>query len=107
MRWTPPPSPSVCRYFRGLIFSPPEAGSFYVMDRGCLDFERLHVFQRSGAFFVTRTKSNVLMRRRYSHDVDFSTGLISDHTVVLETADSFNHYPDPLRPVRYPGVGQK
>jgi hypothetical protein len=72
----------------------PEAGSFYVLDRGYLDFERLHVFQRSGAFFVTRTKSNVLLRRRYSRDVDFWTGLISDHTVVLKTADSFQHYPD-------------
>src|ERR1035437_8397055 len=79
----------------------PEAGSFYVMDRGYLDFERLHVFQRSGAFFVTRTKSNVLMRRHYSRDVDFWTGFISDHTVVLKTADSFKHYPDPLRRVRY------
>jgi hypothetical protein len=84
----------------------PEPGSFYVMDRGYLDFERLHMFQRSGAFFVTRTKSNVLMRRRYSRNVDFSTGLISDHTVVLETADSFKHYPDPLRRVRYRDVEQ-
>jgi hypothetical protein len=84
----------------------PEAGSFYVLDRGYLDFERLHVFQRSGAFFVTRTKSNVLLRRRYSRDVDFWTGLISDHTVVLKRADSFQHYPDPLRRVRYRDVEQ-
>jgi hypothetical protein len=79
----------------------PEAGSFYVIDRGYLDFERLHVFQRCGAFFVTRTKSNVLSRRRYSRAVDFATGLISDHTVVLQTADSVKHYPDALRRVRY------
>jgi Domain of unknown function (DUF4372)/Transposase DDE domain len=79
----------------------PEAGSFYVMDRGYLDFERLHVFQDHRAFFVTRTKSNVLFRRRCSRAVDFSTGLISDHTVVLKTADSLKHYPDPLRRVRY------
>ena len=84
----------------------PEAGSFYVMDRGYLDFERLHVFRSSGAFFVTRTKANVLLRRRYSRDVDFSTGLISDHTVVLKTADSFKHYPDALRRVRYRDVEQ-
>jgi transposase len=84
----------------------PEAGSFYVMDRGYLDFQRLHRFQRNGAFFVTRTKSNVLLRRRYSHDVDFSTGLISDHTVVLKTADSFKHYPEALRRVRYRDVEQ-
>lgn len=84
----------------------PEPGSFYVMDRGYLDFERLHRLQRSGAFFVTRTKSNVLMRRRYSRNVDFSTGLISDHTVVLKTAGSFKHYPDALRRVRYRDVEQ-
>jgi hypothetical protein len=58
----------------------PEDGSFYVIDRGYLDFERLHVFQTCGAFFVTRTKSNVLLSRRTSRAVDFSTGLISDHT---------------------------
>jgi hypothetical protein len=79
----------------------PETGSFYVMDRGYLDFERLHVFQDHGAFFVTRTKSNVLFRRRCSRAVDFSTGLISDHTVVLKTADSLKHYPEPLRRVRF------
>jgi hypothetical protein len=84
----------------------PEAGSFYVLDRGYLDFERLHVFQRNGAFFVTRTRSNVLMRRRYSRDVDFSTGLISDHTVVLKTADSFKRYPEVLRRVRYRDLEQ-
>ena len=84
----------------------PEAGSFYVMDRGYLDFERLHVFQRSGAFFVTRTRSNVLMRRRYSRDVDFSTGSISDHTVVLKTTDSFKHYPEVLRRIRYRDLEQ-
>ena len=72
----------------------PEAGSFYVMDRGYLDFERLHRFQMQSAFFVTRTKSNVLFRRRCSHVVDFSTGLISDHTVIPKTAESRKHYPD-------------
>ena len=83
-----------------------EPGSFYVMDRGYLDFKRLHVLQRCGAFFVTRTKSNVLLRRRYSRDVDFSTGLISDHTVVLKTAESLKHYPDALRRIRYRDVEQ-
>jgi DDE family transposase/uncharacterized protein DUF4372 len=79
----------------------PEAGSFYVMDRGYLDFERLHLFQRCGAFFVTRTKSGVLLRRRYSRVVDSATGLRSDHTVVLTSAASSKHYPDPLRRVRF------
>ena len=50
----------------------PEAGAFYVMDRGYVDFERLYVFTLSAAFFVVRTKSNVLLQRRYSHPVDKS-----------------------------------
>lgn len=84
----------------------PEPGSFYVMDRGYLDFERLHAFHRSGAFFVTRTKTNVQLSRRSSHEVDFAAGLISDHTVVLKTAESRKRYPDnPLR-VRFRDVEQ-
>jgi IS4 transposase len=85
----------------------PEAGSFYVMDRGYLDFQRLHVFHRCGAFFVTRTKAGILMRRRYSHDVDKTTGLRSDHTVVLTSADAVKNYPDPLRRVRFYDVEQR
>ena len=79
----------------------PEAGSFYVMDRGYLDFERLHVFQASGAFFVIRSKSGVVLQRRYSHEVDRATGLCSDQTVILTSGDSPKHYPDALRRVRY------
>jgi hypothetical protein len=79
----------------------PEAGSFYVMDRGYLDFARLHVLHRCGAFFVTRTKAGVLLRRRYSRAVDKTTGLRSDHTVTLTSAASIKNYPDPLRRVRF------
>src|ERR1039458_3866006 len=59
----------------------PEAGAFYVMDRAYIDFQRLFVFTLSSAFFVVRTKSNVLLERRYSHPVDKSTGVLSDQTV--------------------------
>lgn len=79
----------------------PEAGAFYVMDRGYVDFERLYVFTLSSAFFVTRTKSNVLLQRRYSHPVDKTTGVRSDHTVILSAIDSAKVYPDPLRRVSY------
>jgi Domain of unknown function (DUF4372)/Transposase DDE domain len=79
----------------------PEADSFYVMDRAYVDFARLHVFHRSGAFFVTRTKKGILLRRRYSRPVDTSIGLRSDHTVVLAAAASRKKYPDPLRRVRF------
>ena len=79
----------------------PEPGSFYAMDRAYVDFERLHVLQLSAAFFVVRTKKGVRLRRRYSHPVPEGTGVLSDHTVMLTTAASAKHYPDPLRRVRY------
>jgi hypothetical protein len=79
----------------------PEAGAFYVMDRGYIDFERLYVFELSSAFFVVRTKENVLLQRRYSRPVDQSTGVRSDHTVILTALDSAKAYPDPLRRVSY------
>ena len=79
----------------------PEAGAFYVMDRGYIDFERLYGFTLASAFFVVRTKENVLLQRRYSRPVDRSTGLRSDHTVVLATIDSAKAYPDALRRVNY------
>jgi hypothetical protein len=79
----------------------PEAGAFYVFDRGYIDFQRLFVFTLSSAFFVVRTKSNVLLQRRYSHPVDKSTGVRSDHTVILSAIDSAKVYPDALRRVSY------
>jgi hypothetical protein len=79
----------------------PEAGAFYVMDRGYIDFQRLFVFTLSSAFFVVRTKSNVLLQRRYSHPVDKSTGVRSDQTVILTSFESASAYPDALRRVSY------
>ena len=79
----------------------PEAGAFYVMDRGYIDFERLYRFTMESAFFVVRTKSNVLLQRRYSHAVDFATGVRSDQTVVLASLESASVYPDVLRKVSY------
>jgi hypothetical protein len=80
---------------------PPEAGAFYVMDRGYVDFQRLYIFTLSAAFFVVRTKSNVLLQRRYSHPVDKATGVRSDHTVILTAIDSAKAYPETLRRVSY------
>ncbi|PYX81983.1 MAG: hypothetical protein DMG70_17130 [Acidobacteria bacterium] len=79
----------------------PETGSFYVMDRGCLDFERLYRFTLCSAFFVVRIKENVLLQRRYSHSVDKSTGVRSDHTVILNAIESAKVYPETLRRVPY------
>jgi hypothetical protein len=85
----------------------PEAGAFYVMDRGYVDFERLYVFTLSAAFFVVRTKSNVLIQRRYSHPVDKTTGVRSDHTVILTAINSVKAYPDQLRRVSYLDVNTR
>jgi len=79
----------------------PEAGAFYVMDRAYVDFERLFVFTLCSAFFVVRTKTNVVLQRRYSHPVDTLTGLRSDHTVILTALESAKVYPDALRRIHY------
>jgi hypothetical protein len=79
----------------------PEAGAFYVMDRGYLDFERLHRLHLAGAFFVTRAKSNLKATRRYSRVVDRSTGLICDQTITLTVFYSKVGYPEPLRRIRF------
>ena len=86
-----------------------EPGAFYTMDRGYIDFERLYRFTLSSAFFVVRTKTNVLLQRSYSHPVDKSTGLRSDHTVILTSHASATAYPDALRRVTYcdPETGKR
>ena len=82
-------------------------GITFVMDRGYIDFERLFVFTLCSAFFVVRTKENVLLQRRYSHPVDKTTGVRSDHTVILTAIDSAKAYPDSLRRVSYLDIETK
>jgi hypothetical protein len=79
-----------------LIF---EAGSFYIMDRGYIDFKRLYALHQALAFFVTRAKSNIQCRRLYSWPVDKTTGLRCDQTIVL--TQSFEDYPEHLRLVKF------
>jgi len=79
----------------------PEPGSFYLMNRGYLDFARLYTFHSSRAFFITRAKSNFKFRRLYSHPVDKSKGLKCDQTIVLTGFYSAKDYPEKLRRVRY------
>ena len=79
----------------------PEPGSFYVMDRGYLDFARLYQINLSQANFVVRAKSNTKYRRLYSHSVDKSCGLICDQTGVLTGFYAAQDYPDKLRRVRF------
>jgi hypothetical protein len=78
-----------------------EPGAFYIADRGYLDFGRLHQIHRSGAFFVTRAKTNSRFQRRYSHPVDKSTGLRFDQTVVLTGFRSRQQYPEALRRIGF------
>jgi IS4 transposase len=86
---------------RVLDFLLPEPGAFYVMDRGYLDFRRLYSLASSGAFFVTRAKSNTLFRRRYSHPSDRSQGVLCDQTIVLAGKKAITDYPQALRRVKY------
>ena len=70
------------------------------MDRGYLDFERLHVLHQAGAFFVTRAKSNLDARRLYSAPTDRAAGIICDQTIALNGHYSQQRYPDHLRRIR-------
>ena len=80
---------------------PLEAGAFYVMDRGYLDFTRLYTISKSSAFFVTRAKSNLKYRRIYSHPIDRSTGLICDQSIMLTGFYQCKGYPEMMRRVKY------
>ena len=79
----------------------PEPGSFYIMDRGYLDFERLYILKQALAFFVIRAKTNMRFQRICSREVDKSTGLKCDQTIVLDGINSSGKYPEKLRRVRY------
>ena len=78
-----------------------EAGAFYVMDRGYVDFARLYILHQAGAFFVTRAKSPMDARRVYSNPTDRSTGVFSDQQVMLNGYYSAKKYPEHLRRVRF------
>ena len=79
----------------------PEPGSFYIVDRGYLDFARLYLFHQSQAFFVIRAKANLKYRRLYSRPVDKTTGLRCDQTIKLTVYRSSQDYPETLRLVRF------
>jgi hypothetical protein len=79
----------------------PEPGAIYIMDRAYLDFERLYLLNQCMAFFVIRSKINTQMRRLYSHEIDKSTGLRSDQTIVLTGVKTRIQYPDKLRRVKF------
>ncbi len=78
----------------------PEAGAFYVMDRGYIDFEQLHRLHQAGSFFVIRAKSNLRFQRRYSRESDRADGIICDQIGTLTVFYSAQGYPTPLRRIR-------
>jgi len=78
-----------------------EAGAIYVMDRGYVDFARLHALHLAGAFFVTRAKSNMKWHRVYSMPTDRTTGIICDQRIVLDGFYTQREYPAQLRRVRF------
>ena len=80
---------------------PVEAGAFYVMDRGYLDFTRLYAMHQAGAFFVTRAKSNMDWRRVYSAPTDRSVGLICDQIIALSGVQTSRYYPEHFRRIRF------
>lgn len=102
------PIPSVIRVTDGRVHENmmltelvPEPGAIYIMDRGYVDFARLHRFTEAGASFVIRAKANLRAARVYSHPIDRTTGLRSDHTVRLTGYSSHAGYPTHLRRVRF------
>jgi hypothetical protein len=80
---------------------PYEVGSFYVVDKGYIDFSRLHKIHTQGSFFVTRAKSNMRFKRMYSRVVDKITGVQCDQIGKLETYYAKKDYPDKLRRIKY------
>lgn len=80
---------------------PIEPGSFYVMDRGYVDYRRLYAMHQAGAFFVTRAKAGMDARRVYSEPADRSTGIVCDQRIRLNGYYAVNHYPEHLRRIRF------
>jgi IS4 transposase len=80
---------------------PIEAGSFYVMDRGYLDFRRLFAMHQAGAFFVTRARSAMDSRRVYSDVADRNRGVICDQRVMFNGRSTSKKYPEQIRRIRF------
>jgi hypothetical protein len=78
----------------------PEVGAFYIMDRGYLDFARLHRLHQAGSFFVTRAKANLRFTRRYSLPTDRSSGIICDQLGTLTGFYSQQHFPTTIRRIK-------
>lgn len=78
-----------------------EANSFYIMDRGYVDYKRLYKIHTCGAFFVTRAKDNMNYRRLYSHQKDIANGIIYDQTIMLNNHYASKDYPEKMRRIKF------
>ncbi len=78
-----------------------EAGAYYVVDRGYIDFTRLFRIHEARAFFVTRSRKDIRWKRLYSRPVDKQTGIRCDQIVRLSTSDGRKHYPETFRRIKY------
>jgi hypothetical protein len=92
---------------QALDYIPITPGTFTIMDRGYVDFTRLHRFEHDKAFFIVRAKKNLKFRRRYSAEIDKTTGVICDQTIMLTSFYPARDYPDALRRIRYFDAKQK
>jgi transposase len=82
----------------GIHFEP---NSFYVMDRGYVDYKRLYKIHTSEAFFVTRAKDNMNYRRLYSHPKDIAAGAIYDQTIKVNNHYASKDYPEKMRRIKF------
>ncbi len=78
-----------------------EANSFYIMDRGYVDYKRLYKINRSEAFFVTRAKDNMNYRRLYSHQKDIAAGVLYDQSIKLNNYYAAKDYPEKMRRIKF------
>jgi len=78
-----------------------ESNSFYIMDRGYVDYKRLYKIHQTEAFFVTRAKDNMNYRRLYSHPIDKTKGVLCDQTVMLNGYYAAKDYPQKMRRIKF------
>ena len=80
---------------------PIEAGAYYVMDKGYVDFKRLYTIHQASAFWITRAKDNFSYTRQYSKTVDKEVGIICDQIGVLKRESAYQNYPEKIRRIKY------
>lgn len=78
-----------------------EANSFYIMDRGYVDYTRLYKINSCEAFFITRAKDNMNYRRLYSHPKDTDNGVLYDQTITLNNYYAAQNYPEKMRRIKF------